>query len=265
MSSSETIAAPAVLMLAAGRGRRLGPDAPERPKVLMSFGGRTLLERHLERLQQAGAGPVHLVVGYERQQIEAALEALGRTDVVLIDNPDWREGSVVSLHAGSAVLRSGRPVVLMDADVIYDQRLMDRLLASRLPATLLLDPELEPGDEPVKICLARDGSGVERIVDFAKRPDAAHDWHGESVGFFRFEPDVAEALAAEAARVVEAGDRATEYEEPIRSLIRADAASGAAPRFGYVGVAGLPWTEIDFTEDVAKAERLVPLLTELPA
>ncbi len=54
-------------------------------------------------------------------------------------------------------------------DVLYDERLMARLLDSALPDCLLLDREIEPGDEPVKLCV-RDG----RIVDFRKRPtDAA--------------------------------------------------------------------------------------------
>ena len=264
---------PAVLILAAGRGRRLGQDlgrtpgsqAPNLPKILLSFGGRTLLDRHLERLTLAGAGPITLVVGYEAARIEAELERLGqRPEVSLIHNPDWREGSVVSLDAGRSVLESGGPVVLMDADVIYGQPLLDRLMTSTHPAALLLDRELEPGDEPVKICI--DAAG--RIVDFAKAPEAVHAWHGESVGFFRFSPVVAAALASRAQAVVDGGNRMIEYEEPIRALIREDAlrsGTDGPPMFGYEDITGLPWTEIDFMEDVAKAEALLPLLTGQPA
>ena len=263
---------PAVLILAAGRGRRLAqgkdgtPDqAPDQPKILLRFGGRTLLERHLERLTRAGAGPVTLVVGYRAELIEAELERLGqRGQVTLIHNPDWRRGSVVSLDAGRAVLERGGPVVLMDGDVIYDQRLIDRLMASAHPAALLLDRELEPGDEPVKICVSEGG----RMVDFAKRPEAAHAWHGESVGFFRFEAGIAARLARRVRAAVEGGGGMLEYEEPIRALICEDAQrseTAGPPVFGYEDITGLPWTEIDFMEDVAKAEALLPLLAELPA
>ncbi|MBE7212718.1 MAG: phosphocholine cytidylyltransferase family protein [Gluconacetobacter diazotrophicus] len=254
---SEDVGAPAVLMLAAGRGKRLGADAPERPKVLIPFGGRTLLERHLERLDRAGAGPVTLVVGYQAAQIAAELDRLGRRDVRLLENPDWHEGSVVSLWRGLDVLEGGTPALLMDADVIYGQALLDRLVRSRFAAALLLDRELEPGDEPVKICVDDDG----RMVDFAKRPEAAHAWHGESVGFFRFAPAAATRLAARVRALVEAGERGIEYEEPIRSLIREDKAG----MFGYEDITGLPWTEIDFVEDVRKAEALLPLLQEVSA
>ncbi len=260
---------PAVLILAAGRGRRLargsGGDPDQLPKILLRFGGRTLLERHLERLARAGAGPVTLVVGYRAELIEAELERVGHRDqVALIHNPAWRQGSVVSLDAGRGVLERGGPVVLMDGDVIYDQRLIDRLMATAHPAALLLDRELEPGDEPVKICVSDGG----RMVDFAKLPEAAHAWHGESVGFFRFDAEVAASLALRVRATVESGGCMLDYEEPIRALIREDAQrpkTAGPPTFGYEDITGLPWTEIDFMEDVAKAQALLPLLAGLPA
>ncbi len=254
--SARPNAAPDVLMLAAGRGKRLGPHH-HGPKILQRFGGRSLLDRHLERLERAGAGRVALVVGYEADQISAELDRLGQSArVELIGNPNWQTGSIVSMLAGDRVLRSGRPVVLMDADVIYGQTLIDRLFASRFEAALLLDRELEPGDEPVKICVDVQG----RMVDFAKRPDTPHEWHGESVGFFRFEPALAAELADRAREMMAAENgEALEYEEPIRALIKADRDGN---QFGFEDVSGMPWTEIDFVEDVAKAEALVPHLME---
>ncbi|MCQ8242137.1 NTP transferase domain-containing protein [Rhizosaccharibacter radicis] len=263
---------PAVLILAAGRGRRLGPDAPERPKVLLPFGGRTLLDRHLHLLEEAGAGPVTIVTGFEAGQIEHELVRLGRRDeVTLLHNPHWREGSVVSLDAGRPVLdaaaEAGTSVVLMDGDVLYDRRLLDRLLSSAHPGALLLDREIEPGDEPVKICVRdrRDADPV--IVDFDKRPDGApgegYDWHGESVGFFRLSAAIASALALRAHALAQGDGRALEYETPLRALIREDAAraaAGGAASFGFEDISGLPWTEIDFVEDLRKAEALLPLL-----
>ncbi len=44
-----------------------------------------------------------------------------------------------------------------------------------------------------------------------------------------------------------------EYEEPIRDMIIAS----AADRFGFEDISGLPWTEIDFPEDVVKARALL--------
>ena len=253
MNSAASAPAPQTVILAAGGGFRLG-GAAGLPKVLLEFDGRSLLQRHLELLEQAGAGPVTLVVGYRREAIEAELVRIGRTDAVsLIENPHWRQGSAVSLHQARAVLRSGDPVLLMDADVLYDRRLLERLLRSAHDNVLLLDRAIEPGDEPVKVCV----SGESRIVDFAKQPEVAGDWHGESVGFFRLAPRMAARLAALLRGLVDSGLRASEYEAPIRTLIRDDE---TASSFGFEDVSGLPWTEIDFIEDVERARTLLPRL-----
>ena len=244
--------APHAIILAAGVGRRLGPHNLQSPKVMLAFDGASLLARHLRHLRRAGVAEVTIVVGFAADQIRSSLPELsdGMT-VHTIENPDYREGSVVSLWAARAVLRSGAPIILMDGDVLYDHRLMARLVTSRQPDTLLLDRDIEPGDEPVKLCV-RDGA----IVDFRKQPTEAHDFHGESVGFFRFTPQTAAELADRTNDYVTTGRRGLEYEEPIRDMLM----QSAPDRFGFEDITGLPWTEIDFPEDVVKATALLPEL-----
>jgi choline kinase len=243
---------PRALILAAGIGRRLGAtgeDQREIPKAMLEFGGKTLLARHIGILRGLGVSDITVVIGFAAVQMRAALTALDEGPPISVAvNPDFLEGSVVSLRTGAGVLRGGGPVILMDADVLYDARLMRRLIDSSNADCLLLDREIEPGDEPVKLCV-RDG----RIVDFHKRPSEPHDWHGESVGFFRFSTAAAEELADRAEDYVATGRRMMEYEEPIRDMIIAS----PADRFGFEDITGLPWTEIDFPADIVKAQALM--------
>ncbi len=241
------------LILAAGVGKRLGGAGEDLPKALLRLGGETLIARHARLLRQAGIEAITVVVGYRAEALRAELARLPEPAVATIHNADFDTGSVVSLLAGAPVLRSGGQIVLMDADVLYDGRMMARLMGSRLANTLLLDRDLEPGDEPVKICLAG-----ERIVDFRKRPEHAGEWGGESVGFFRFAPDAAAELAARAGEYVAGGRGGLEYEEPIRDMMLASPDG----RFGVEDVTGLPWTEIDFSADLDRARALLPLLAD---
>jgi choline kinase len=237
---------PVVILLAAGVGRRLA-DAHEGPKVLLDFDGRSLIERHLDALEANGIDDIVVTVGHEAARLEK--EIGGRAGTV--HNPDYRQGSLVSLWVQRDRLRAGRPVLLMDGDVLYDSRMIERLLGAEGEAVMLVDRELEPGDEPVKVCF-RDGV----MVDFRKRPEHAHDWHGESVGFFKFSAEQAAALADACEPYIAAGRRDIEYEEAIRDMLLASPAS-----FTHVDVTDLPWTEIDFPEDVDKAREVVlPLL-----
>lgn len=244
-----------VILLAAGIGRRLD-GAAAGPKVLLKFGGQTLLERHLNALHAHGIEDIALTVGYERESIAAELDRLGLGDRVrLIDNPDFRLGSLVSLWMQAERMRQGRAVVLMDGDVLYDPAMIGRLLAAPAENVLLLDREIEPGDEPVKICLRG-----ERIVDFRKKPEHAHDWHGESVGFFRFSPAMAAILAERCGWYVSQGQTQLEYEEAIRDQILAQ-----PERFAFTDISDLAWTEIDFEADIARArDSILPQLPSCP-
>ena len=243
------------VILAAGRGRRLGPEGMSRPKILLRFGGRTLLQRHIENLEYCGVSDVAIVVGYRAELIRNEIEAIGRGgEVALIDNPRYAQGSVVSLWSASAAMASSSSILLMDGDVLYDWRLLRRLTQSSRLNCALMDRNIEPGDEPVKLCIAQN-----RIVDFHKKPQHVGEWHGESVGFFRLAPQSAAALSLGAAHYVAGGRHDREYEEPLRDLIL----SSAPGVFGYEDITGLPWTEIDFPTDVAQARAaILPHLSE---
>ncbi len=235
------------IILAAGYGRRLA-DSHDGPKVLLEFEGVSLLERRLRALEAAGVGAAAITVGYEAQRVREAVARLApRMDVSYVDNPRYREGSLLSLLVQRPVLESGRPVLVMDGDVLHDDRMIERLLDGAGDAVLLVDPELEPGDEPVKVCFRG-----ETIVDFRKKPEFAHDRRGESVGFFRFSPAMAARLAAQCQALADAGGGMLEYEEAIRDLILEDPS-----RFSAEDVGDLPWTEIDFPEDVVKARDII--------
>ncbi len=121
-SSRRPAPSPRALILAAGVGRRLGnadPDQPEQPKALLEFDGSSLLARHVTILRRLGVTDITVVTGFGAPRILAALAALdGTPPVATVANPDFREGSVVSLWAGRDVLRSAVPVILMDADVL---------------------------------------------------------------------------------------------------------------------------------------------------
>lgn len=246
--SATSEAPPIAILLAAGVGRRLGDAAAGGPKVLLEFGGRTLLERHLAALEANGIEDIVVTVGHEADAIAAELERLGVSDRVrLTPNPAYRRGSLVSLWTQRDRMRTGSPVILMDGDVLYDARMIARLLEGEAEGAILVDRELEPGDEPVKVCFVGDA-----IVDFRKLPEHAHDRHGESVGFFRFSPALAADLADRCDDYVTRDVLDVEYEEAIRDLIL-----DQPHRFGAVDVTDLPWTEIDFEEDVHKAASVI--------
>lgn len=231
------------VLLAAGRGRRLGSDSP---KCLIDIDGKTLLARHLENLAECQVGALTVVVGFQREAIEGAL-ARTRTplDVELVDNPDFVRGSIVSLHVAMDRLDQGG--MWMDADVLYPAALLRRLVFSAHDNCVLADGSSEETGEEMMI-----GTRGGRVQKIARRVGRGWDFAGESVGFAKVGPDGAAAMRRILAEEVTAGRLDQEYEAAM------DRAFHEA-RFGFERVDDLKWTEIDFPEDVEKAQRIARL------
>jgi molybdenum cofactor cytidylyltransferase len=98
------------VVLAAGSSSRLG-----RNKLLIPFGGTTLLRRAVERAIEATLDPVLVVVGHEAAGALAELRGLGCRAVF---NPDHAQGINTSLRAGiRAVPADARAAVVLLADM----------------------------------------------------------------------------------------------------------------------------------------------------
>ena len=177
-----------VVMLAAGIGSRLGLAGTDHPaKVLLRFGGKSLLQYHIEILRSHGIDELVLGVGYHHQDIDREIVALGAQDFVrTVFNENYEEGNIVTLWTLRDELCCDEPVLLMDADVLYDEDMIRRLVHSSHQNCLLLDRGFDPGDEPVKLCI-RDGE----IIEFRKWLSAEFDFCGESVGFFKLSAEAA--------------------------------------------------------------------------
>ncbi len=231
------------IILAAGVGRRLGVD---HPKCLLDFDGRSLLQRHLDILVDHGIDDITIGVGHLADQVENAISESGHAEKVqTVFNPDFAKGSVLSLWTMRSSI-AGEDVILMDADVLYDERMISRLIETQQDSAFLLDRGFEEGDEPVKLCV-RDGV----VVEFRKQlaSDLEFDFYGESVGFFRFGPAITERLAQRVEFYRNENLLEEHYEEAIRDLMLE-----TPNAIGYEDVTGIPWVEIDFPEDIVRAK-----------
>lgn len=209
-----------------------------------------MLQRHLLNLSELRISEVVIVYGYQQDLIDAEISQFdSEIPLTTIYNPDYTRGSVVSLWCAINYLKGGTDIILMDADVLYDPRILQNLVQSEHNNCFLLDREFEPGDEPVKLCI-RDGE----IIEFRKRIDREleFDDQGESVGFFRFSPDIAGKLGDRTQYYIDHSMQEEPYEEAIRDLLLSERHS-----FTFEDITGLPWIEIDFPEDLERANRLL--------
>ena len=238
------------VIYAAGRATRLGPTFANTPKILLPVSGRTLLDRHAENLATVGVRNLFIVTGHCREQIAAVLPEISARHGIRIyelHNPDFTEGSVISMFVSLAVIEpSGKSLLVMDGDVLYGPALLRCLIDSPHPTTMLVDFGVEAqDDDPVLVPIRS-----ERPFDLVKKWAGTADRVGESVGFFKISGEHLPMLAAETRARMTGLRRRDSLDDVLRALT-------VAGLFGFEDVTGQPWTEIDFPHDVAYARDVV--------
>jgi choline kinase len=230
------------IILAAGVARRLAPLTDKTHKALLPVGGRPVLTRMLAALADSGIRETAIVVGHCADQVRAtAGTRLGRMAIRYVQNPEYTKGSVLSLYAARAYL--AEPALVMDADVLFPREFLRRLLAIPAPSALLIDRGFADTGEEVKLYTRGD-----RVIALGKKivPEA---WEsvGEGVGFFKCGVAAAPEFVHAMEHVIATGDGLNEYEDALNIVLQ-------RAHVGWVDVTGLPWTEIDFAEDLRRAE-----------
>ena len=229
------------VILAAGRGRRLGPFTDRHPKCLLRFGGESLLQRHLRLLAASGISEITVVAGYLAEQIRTEVSASAcPAPVRVVLNPQFDRGSGLSALSAWDVFTSSA-CLLMDADLLYGEELLERLLRTGSPNCLLVDGVLDDSGEEVKVVVDPDG----RPCKLGKSAQPGDLVAGESIGIFRFDRPAGRLLADRLRSLCEA-DPDAEHETAIDALMR-------EVELASVRADGLPWIEIDFPEDVERA------------
>ncbi len=230
------------VILAAGVGKRLWTLTQHRPKCLLEFDGKSLLVRHLEVLSSLGVRRTTVVVGYKQEMIRQAVGvAYAGVTLDYVVNDQYHRGSISSLWMARRTFDDD--AVIMDADVLYHREIMRRLLRSPHPNCLLMDDTVKQTGEE---CMVVVRSG--RVIALTKRMPSVYDVAGEGVGFLKVRHADAEQLVASLEAHIERDQWDMEYEDGLRGFF-------AAVAVGYERIGGLPWTEIDFPEDVERAER----------
>ncbi len=241
------------IILAAGRGQRLGEHLPEGiPKALLVLDGSTILERQVRALKAHGVKNIIVVVGYGRDQVMehcAHLEEKHGVFFEFVYNPDYATtNTVYSLYLARHFL--ARDTFFMNGDVLFHPHILSMLVAS--PSYHALAVERKPcGEEEVKVTVDE----RMRITRIAKTIPPSEAF-GEFIGVARFGGEDESFVASLEYVCEQEMKRNTFFEYAIDRVLDTG-------RFVGVEIRGLTAIEIDFPEDLERATRQVlPVVDE---
>jgi choline kinase len=253
------------IIVAAGRGRRLGPETDAIPKCMVEVGGRPILHWQLDALAAAGVDEVVVVRGYLGDRIAAP--AASGLDLRFVDNPDWADNNIfTSLFYAEREMGDG--FVFSYSDIVFAPEHARRLVEAPGPIGLVIDRRwrdayegrtLHPVSEAELARVDAPAAGG-RVGRVGKRLVTADEAAGEFIGLARFSAEGAAALR-DVWREARGRGLATPF-GAAASLAQAYLTDGLNALIDR-GVAHVPvfidgrWREIDTEQDLARAETAV--------
>ena len=240
------------VILAAGMAKRLRPLTDTKPKCLLEVGNRTLLERTVRAMQQAGIKEFVVVTGYRGNMIRSFLENLvnlenlEKPSFTFLHNTDYEHNNnIYSLWMAGEVVR-GKEFLLMDSDILCDPAAVVAI-AKQEESALALNRH-ECGEEEIKVIVDANN----RITEINKTCNPK-DAIGESVGIEKMTAEYSTALYRELDQMItKEGLIDVFYERCFERLIP------QGHTFKVVDTTHYFSYELDTPEDFQRAQELIP-------
>ena len=179
------------VVLAAGTGTRLGALTAEKPKTMLEFAGRPLIEHQLAAFRRCGIDRIVVIGGYRDEQLPA-------NGVVRYRNARFAETNMVeTLMAARAELQGD--VLITYGDVIFEDRVLEQMMQSPADIGVAVDIDWRPywlarfGDletDVETLEMSEDGA----ITRIGQPNPTPAQLHARYVGMIRLSPRGAEIV-----------------------------------------------------------------------
>jgi choline kinase len=236
------------IILAAGRGSRMGQSTEAKPKCLTELAGRPLLDWQVAALRAAGAGPIGIVTGYRADTLA------GKSDTTF-HNPRWSETNMVmSLIAASDWLGT-EPCLISYSDIVYRPTIVRALIGTPGDLSITFDRQwlglwqarfADPLSDAETF--ATDAAG--RLLTIGERASDLSQIQGQYMGLLKITP----AGWSRISRYLESLPAEQRDRLDMTNLLRRLLAAGETIQ--TVGVDG-GWCEVDSEADARTYEGLL--------
>lgn len=229
------------IILAAGRGTRLGQVTAGRPKCLLPVDGQPVLAHALCRARATGISRAVVVAGFEAGQVHRYLadHRIAGLAARVVDNRRFAEtNNIYSLAL--ALEEIDGPITIINGDDLFNLQILRALLKGGADAAAAVDFSRPLPSDAMRTVVE---SG--RVVEIGKDVPRERAT-GNAIGLYRFSGRAAVELRAEVRRWVQSGRTNAFYVAAIGALLGRLALQAVPTR-------GLTWGEIDDAHDLAAA------------
>jgi len=236
------------IILAAGRGSRLGHLGDNRPKCFVELDGRPLIQYQVAALRRGGVNEIGIVRGYRAEMIDFP-------GLAYFNNERWTETNMVMSLAAAARWLHEEPVIVSYADIFYRGELVRRL--AETPGQLVITYDRTWRDlwaqrfaDPLADAETFRTDAAGRLLEIGGKTNRINDIQGQYMGLLKFTPSAWTAVEALLSELDSATRDRLDMTGLLRRLLIANFPVNTCATDGQ-------WGEIDNPEDVALYESMV--------
>jgi len=240
------------ILLSAGQGSRLLPLTAERPKCLIDFSGKSLIEWQVEMLARGGVKRIDVVTGFMTDMLEEHLAAIRdpRVEINVRFNPFFKVAdNLGSCWIAREAMRGD--FLILNGDTLISEEIVRTVQESdKWPVTVTVDVKPDGYDsDDMKVERTTDG----RLVHIGKTLTAAQS-NAESIGFLAFRGEGADLFRETVRQAMRTPEGVQHW---YLKVIDSIAPTG---KVGTTSIEGLGpdshWAEVDFLNDIEIATKL---------
>lgn len=171
-----------LIILAAGRGSRLGSMTNKAPKILKLYRGKSLLEWHLLHIREAGfLSEINVVGGFKSEE-------LSNFPINLIVNNNWAQANIgSSLIAADHLLSEGETLVIY-GDIYYEPDLISQVIKSPTPTVVSVENWLQIWSRrmlnPLEDLESFRVNDKDELMEIGRRVSSTSEIQGQFAGIF---------------------------------------------------------------------------------
>ncbi len=181
------------IILAAGRGSRMGAITDKAPKCMSILRGLTLIEWQIQTFKKMGITDPIVITGYQNQSIQKHLGA----QVTYLNHPRWDQTNMVGTMLRAKQIGEKEPVIISYSDIVYRSEILKKLISTPIHGssititydTLWSQLWSERFEDPLSDAESFRVSKNGHILEIGSNAKSIEEIQGQFMGLVRIEPN----------------------------------------------------------------------------
>ena len=123
------------IILAAGKGERMGSETENKPKCMIKYKGKAIIDYIIQTFNECGINDIIIVNGYKKEILEQYLDG---KNINFITNKNYNTTNMLySLFCAESQINDD--LIISYSDIIYNNKVLKKLINNKMDIAITVD------------------------------------------------------------------------------------------------------------------------------